>query len=318
VTTFTPAQIQELLRVIDLHIVSFIAGKVTKQYLTPDEVELLKKHGVKVPMGAMSMEEAFKFGILSQAMETQKLNKMPYETFKKNLKTKSFLPLDFRERNALNQIEYQAYNEIKGLGNKIKGSFGRIAVEADKKQREKYEKLIETTARKTVLNRGGVKEMKSALGHATGDWARDFDRMADYILHEAHDHGRAHGIERRDGKDALVYKKVFDRACKHCERLYMDGDKPKIFKLSVLRANGTNVGKKVADWKPVVGATHPWCRCQLEYVGKNKVWDDKLGKFKLKARSKRAEELEENSLPPLATYKSRSASPSASKKMTVV
>lgn len=291
-TTFTPAQLQELMQIIDLHILQFTAKNIGSQYLTPDEVKVLNKFGINIKVGAkLSMQEAYKFGILSQAMQTSKLNEMSYDQFKKNVRNKTFLPLDNREQNALNQIEYQAYNEIKGLGNKVKGHFGRIAVEADKKQREKYEKIIETTARKTILNRGGVKEMKSALGHATGDWARDFDRIADFILHEAHDAGRAAGIERRDGKDSLVYKRVFDRACKHCERLYMDGDKPKVFKLSELRANGTNVGKKVADWKPVIGATHPWCRCQLEHVGPNKKWDDKQGKFVLQYRSKRAEEI---------------------------
>lgn len=290
-TTLTPNQIQELLEIIDLHIIKFISGNVGNQYLTDADKLLLKKYGVKVPAGKLTMQEAYKFGILSQAMSTQKLNTLDYSTFKNKLRNKTFLPLDRNELGALRQIEFQAYNEIKGLGNKIKGNFSRIAIEADKKQREKYEKLISVTARKTILDRGGVKYFRSELGHATGDWARDFDRMADYILHEAHEAGRAAGLERRDGKDVLVYKRVFDRACKHCERLYLDGDKPIVFKLSELKANGSNIGRKVNEWKPVIGATHPWCRCQLEYVGPNSKWDDKKKRFVTIFIDKEAEEI---------------------------
>ena len=36
--------------------------------------------------------------------------------------------------------------------------------------------------------------------------------------------------------------------------------KPRIFLLSELEANGTNVGRKRRDWLPTVGAVHPWCR----------------------------------------------------------
>lgn len=53
--------------------------------------------------------------------------------------------------------------------------------------------------------------------------------------------------------------------CEHCKRLYLGPDgAPRIFKLSTLEANGlNNFGRKVKDWKPVVGATHPHCLCQL-------------------------------------------------------
>lgn len=50
--------------------------------------------------------------------------------------------------------------------------------------------------------------------------------------------------------------------CPDCVRLHLTagpGSPPRIFKLSELQANGTNVGKKRAAWKAVIGPVHPWC-----------------------------------------------------------
>lgn len=297
--TFTQKQIEELLEIIDVHILKFVGTNINKEYLTAKDFKLLKKYGINVmTQTKLTVEQAFKFGILSQALGTSKVNSMDYLTFKKSVMNKTFLPLDYREVVALQNLEFQAYNEIKGLGNTIKKDFSRILIDTDKVQREKYEAIIKDTARQTLLDRGGVKQMSSDLGHKTGDWARDFNRISDYILHEAHDHGRAMGIERHDGKDALVFKRVFDEACKSCVSLYLSagvGSEPKIFKLSELRANGTNVGRKVADWKPVIGATHPYCRCNLEYVPKSSVWNPTEKKFKIEARDERAAELAKRS-----------------------
>lgn len=48
-------------------------------------------------------------------------------------------------------------------------------------------------------------------------------------------------------------------ACKHCEKFwYMaDGITPKIYLLSELIGNGSNIGKKAAQWLPTVDSTHP-------------------------------------------------------------
>lgn len=48
--------------------------------------------------------------------------------------------------------------------------------------------------------------------------------------------------------------------CKHCLRLHIGPDgHPRLFRLSTLENAGTNVGVKAANWKAVVGTTHPHC-----------------------------------------------------------
>lgn len=66
-----------------------------------------------------------------------------------------------------------------------------------------------------------------------------------------------------------VYKVVKNdgRLCSWCSSFYQDKNgNPKIYTLAELAANGTNDGEPKSNWKPVIGSTHPRCRCQLHFL----------------------------------------------------
>jgi len=66
-----------------------------------------------------------------------------------------------------------------------------------------------------------------------------------------------------------VYKVVKNdgRLCDWCSSFYQDKNgNPKIYTLAELAANGTNDGKPKSEWKPVIGSTHPRCRCELHFL----------------------------------------------------
>ena len=66
-----------------------------------------------------------------------------------------------------------------------------------------------------------------------------------------------------------VYKLVKNdgRLCGWCSSFYQDKKgAPKIYTLAELAANGTNDGEPKSNWKPVIGSTHPRCRCQLHFL----------------------------------------------------
>lgn len=48
-------------------------------------------------------------------------------------------------------------------------------------------------------------------------------------------------------------------ACKYCSKFWYleDGVTPRVYKLSELMANGSNIGKKAKDWLPTIDSTHP-------------------------------------------------------------
>lgn len=81
--------------------------------------------------------------------------------------------------------------------------------------------------------------------------------------------------------DPYVQKTGAEDCCEFCVHLYGSEGKYKTFRLSELRANGTNAGReprlevlegKVVpeqhrDWLPVLGSTHGWCNCALQATG---------------------------------------------------
>lgn len=281
---FTPTQIQQILKIIDKYHVLFAAQHVGFDILTPNDKALLRSYGIDVEKlkDRSQVEHAFKFGFLSQVLSDKDMKKLTYPQFEAFLNAGKFIPLTTRENDALTALKQHAYSDITGLGNRIKDNWQTVHIEADQKQRARYEEIIRNEAEQTLRDRKSVRDMVSALGHKTEDWSRDFGRISDYVLHSAFDQGRAMAIDREEGGDALVYKDVYPGACRHCIKHYLTngiGSQPKIFKLSTLQANGTNVGKKVDEWQPVIGPLHPWCRCTLERVPEGYEWNDETQSF---------------------------------------
>lgn len=83
------------------------------------------------------------------------------------------------------------------------------------------------------------------------------------------------------GTDPLVWKQVVkdDRLSPECRRLHAHEDwSPKLYRLSQLVANGTNVGRAKSQWKAVIGGTHPNCRCTLRPATDEQIADDQKKK----------------------------------------
>ena len=282
----TQNQIDEILKIINFHHINFISEQVGSQVLTSSDIELLKEFGIDVDLLSKTgvIDNAFKFGILSTALSDEKLQQLSYEHFRDFLKQGAGIPLSKEEKFALNNIKHRAYSDIKGLGNKVQRDFQTILIEQSYLQRKKYEKIIQDTAAKNIVTRGSIRSMVSEIGHKTGDWSRDLVRISDFILHDAFDNGRAENIKSKFGDQAAVYKEVYPGACKHCIRLYLTdgiGSEPIIYPVIELIQNGTNIGVSPPDWKPVIGCTHPFCRCTIRRKPEGYKWDIEKRSFSI-------------------------------------
>jgi hypothetical protein len=146
---------------------------------------------------------------------------------------------------------------------------------------EKQEQGIPTPSRPVETWR----QFSSELHHTMEDKARDWDRVAFYELTDAQKQGQAHALLADGNVDKLVYKMPLSTACAQCKWAYLqkDGKTPKLFKLSALISNGTNIGRKPhpvkggkvdpngrvdgsETLKAVAGLMHPWCACQGPYI----------------------------------------------------
>lgn len=270
---FNQNQIDELFELIDTYHVVFIGSNIDSSILSANDKNLLKNHGIdlsKLPKEQI-INNAFKFGVLSEALGDNNTKDLSFAEFKDYIKKGKFIPLTNTEELAIEALKYQAYNDIKNLSAKIKKGLVQEVI-----NRSQYEEIIKQTAEKTIRERASINSMVLELGRQTEDWGRDLGRISDYILHNAFDQGKANFLKSEYGEEALVYKRVFPGACQHCIKAYLTngiGSEPKIFKLSDLQKNGTNIGRLVANWLPVVGALHPHCRCTLESYDPNYIWN---------------------------------------------
>lgn len=281
---FTTAQIQELVSIISDYHVLTIAEFVGINYLSVEELEVLVSFGLNIDsLPQPNVNDAFGFGQLSYALqfanENSILQKMSYPQFKRYIKSAGGIPLNEKEMTALSFMQKQAHSDIKGLGNRIIQNVQQsannseqeayIAIESDAKLRAKYESIINEETQKTILLRESAGYLASSLKGITGDYSRDFNRISDYVMHSAYQYGRLSEAQKLGGErdDLRYYKQVYGGACKHCIKAYLTdglGSEPKLFTYEEILKNGSNIGRK--EYLPVVGATHPFCRCELQTV----------------------------------------------------
>lgn len=276
---FTPQQIDEIMKIIDWYAITFIAHQVSPTVLSQQQQQTLQDRGININSinaNQSNVTQAYKFGLLSTTLQDAAVKQMTYDQFKKYLSSGKMFSLSRLENNALQNLQFQTANDVSKLFNKIKGSVGDKLVAADKKNNTvKHSAVVTNAAKRAIENRKSVNSIVSDIGRSTELWNRDLGRIADYVLHTAFDEGRAMGYQRKNGDDALVYKDVYPGACNHCIKAYLKGgvgSEPKLFKLSELRQNATNVGRKVKQYKPVIGPHHPNCYDKDTEVLTNEGW----------------------------------------------
>jgi hypothetical protein len=111
------------------------------------------------------------------------------------------------------------------------------------------------------------KYLGNILTGKVDNWSRRYKMIVATELNRAQNWGAADAIlHNNKGKtphDIFVYKTGthdYADSCDVCQRFWFTpAGAPKIYKLSELLANGSNIGKKKAEWKPTVDNTHPHC-----------------------------------------------------------
>lgn len=275
---FTREQINELLEIVDRSFIKYTAKVLGVEVLTKEETSTLDD----LFRGITSFDESFLFGRLSAFLGDSNTQSLNYNDFYTYISKGQFIPLTPTEQYMLSVAKNKAYSHIKGLGDAIKREVGGIILEKQSLPRDEYEKLINKEISEGVYKRKALTEIVSEIGHKTEDWNRNLGRIVETEWNDVFQQGRALEIERKHGKDIRVYKHVYEQACRHCIKAYLTrglGSMPKIFTVKELEENGTNIGRKVVDWKPVLGSMHPFCRCTLHHIPKNYNWDEEKKDF---------------------------------------
>lgn len=284
----------------------FIAAQLQGDY-TPDPIQLerWKRLGLvpehitpetfasSVPAEMQFIRNAFIIGRMADAIEQS-------TTFEEAMRLALHMPMQKPDLAAIAIAEQQTAMYITDNAKDLATKIGRLAIQ--KRNEAIRQMAIDFHARKlkrTVLDEETKREageeiperyvedwqqFKSELYHAMDDKARDWDRVAYYEIVDAQKQGMAHALMEDGNVDKLVYKMPLPTACSQCKFLYLekDGITPRLFKLSEMISNGTNIGRKphatkggkvVEGGRPdgqetlkaVAGLVHPNCACQGPY-----------------------------------------------------
>jgi len=119
------------------------------------------------------------------------------------------------------------------------------------------------------------KRLRSKLAESERNWAL----VVQTELHNALEGGKALGFARSG--NPLVYKRPRQDACRFCKLLFLNGSKPRLFRLSELVKNGTNAGRRAGrpsargtQWKATIGCVHPGCQCEMHLMPEGMAFDD--------------------------------------------
>jgi hypothetical protein len=273
----TVNQIDSLLNIVKFKHGQFIMFNLGVNFLSTADKMILRLYGIdytKYKKVFSPIDYAFYFGLLAEALGNKRVSQMNFNQLKQFISSNKFVPLTEAETAALDYVKTRSYNDISNLSSGIQNKIGNVL--AGRSVRKFWSDTLKEQSEKAIEERQSQNWLASQLGKITQDWERDFDRIANFIMHEAYDYGRAQYILNKFGADAKVYKDVYEEACESCVELYLEdglGSAPKIFTLKELWKNGNNIGVKKSDWKPVIGSTHPWCRCTLSHVPENGSWN---------------------------------------------
>jgi len=258
----TPEQLAEIKAIVEKHHAAFIANAISPEALSKEVLQQLQEKGL-VDVQVEGIKDAYLYGQVLGILESTQAAKMSHADFKAYLQ-KNPIPLTPAEHQAVQLAITQAGMYAQGLGARVATSVLGSVMAEDAKLRARTEATIRDATAMNIARRKSVRQLRSDLAHRTGDWSRDWSRIAITEKQNAMQRGTADYYRTTYGEDTLVAKRTMPDACPHCQRLHDGADgQPKIFRLSDLEANGTNVGRKVQDWLPVVGPIHPHCQCQL-------------------------------------------------------
>jgi hypothetical protein len=272
---FEQQQIEKLLEIIDLHSSLFITSQMGEDVLSSFDKYILNKFGFDVKNIVQKYPPYFQnfiFGRLTSWLSDNQASRIVYSDFKKHLETGQYFPLTNQEQNLYSIAKKRSYSHIKNLGSKMKETLTTNISEED----------VRRELSESISKRKSIQSIISEWGNKTGNWQRDYGRIAETEMNSIFNLGRATQFKERHGEDVLVFKETFSGACRHCIRLHLTGgigSKPIVKPVDEIIANGTNIGRKVADWKFTIDSEHPFCRCILKYVLPGMEWNEEKKMF---------------------------------------
>jgi hypothetical protein len=195
-----------------------------------------------------------RFGVTDPKVES-----MDAKAFAKYL-AKRALPMDAGARKVIQRAKRQIQNDFVLMQRDMVSQIQKAMREAEALMAGARSLLARTEVRKKASQLFAV-----AMQEVTQRQLHAAQRSVETTLNNAIQYGRAQAISERGGHDPWVFKRPRPDCCNECRQAYLhpDGKTPRLFRLSELMKNGSNVGRTRDERLPTVDSLHPWCRCLL-------------------------------------------------------
>lgn len=277
---FNNEQIQEILSLVDFRFADLVWKIFGPSHLTSQDKENLKKHGIdpgslvkKIPPYWAN----WMFGLLSGKLSDYQTKQISYKDLLDYLARRQYETPSRREIEEYEMACNRTYGYLKGLGDKMKKDISSYISDSELRMRMEQERTIKEGVKRGIVERDTTKLIAAKISNQLNDWSRDWNRIVETEYQGVFNMGRVQSYMREgDGSNTLIYFDVYPAACRHCIRLYLTagiGSEPKLFTAEELIGNGTNIGRRVADWKPtIITAVHPFCYDDKVEVLTNKGW----------------------------------------------
>jgi hypothetical protein len=242
--------------------------------VSPEELQRLVDEGYIDPEVVDDLAlTAFEYGALMARLP--EAAQMSFPQFAAHMR-RDPVPLSKPEQEAVAIARQRAGQFCRGLGNRYSDELGRIVVNADAELAQQLREGIAGEVAESIANREGRNTLVRRLREMSGEMTRDWTRIANTETHIAHQEGFFESTVAHDGDGAMMAKVPERDACPDCLRLYLGPDgKPIIRPASWWASHGSNnVGRKRVDWEPVLGAMHPWCRCEFVNIPEGFEFDE--------------------------------------------
>lgn len=263
----TTNQVNEIKKVVEKYM--NVLMEITTGTGKPDE-KLMNKLNVPKELRDI-IDTSYKYGKLCTLRGNQNLENLTEEQVRELIKHIKLTP---NQKKSLKYIKLKTGTHITGLSDRMTT---QIVSTITNNELQGIQEVIG----RNIEQKNDKYKVVQELRELTQDWERDWHRVAHTEMWDAKINGEVMAI--LDGEspfsdkkeETMVFKRPGPNACNQCKKHYLesDGKTPKVFKLSELISNGTNYGKKTAEWKPVVGVMHPNCMCPLSVIPQGYTFD---------------------------------------------
>lgn len=282
----TNEQLLSLLNIIKRNSLFYIGTTLGEKFFTSEDKAFLAKKSIDYKSLYSISDDvvfnAYHWGLLTDVLKEQEAKKYKWKDLKKYVQKGKYIPMTQKDQIVIDSIKNEFLDAIKNSNNRIYNDITLVARRYNDSVKNEQLENIEKKIKQGEINKKTRVQIAQEIGRQTQDWSRNFGRIVETVSHRAFSNGRIALFEKSGGPNQKVYIQVYPGACKHCIRLYLTkgiGSKSKVFTIEELRANGTNIGRKVNDWLPVIPPSHPFCRCHPVKLEEGMVWDEKSKLF---------------------------------------